>query len=210
VSVIDVYPRCAETALEAGWEIIGHAIVQRSLQLEENETEIIRQTAARLRKFTGKRTRGWLGPGFGETVETPEHLSDAGFDHVYDWMVDDLPCWMKTSRGAMIAMPYALELNDVTIFLLGKNTGGEYYEYFRDTVEMLEPELKTHARVLTLGLHPHIIGVPHRLKYLARTLDMLARRRDTIFMTGSQIADWFIKHSKPDAGKAARGAKRRR
>lgn len=210
VSVIDVYPRCAETALEEGWEIIGHAIVQRSLQLEENEVGIIQQTAERLKKFTGKRSRGWLGPGFGETMETLEHLKAAGFDHVYDWMVDDVPCWITTRRGPMIAMPYALELNDVTIFLLGKNPGREYYECFRDTVEMLEPEVKSHSRVLTLGLHPHIIGVPHRLKHLARTLDMLARRRDTIFMTGSQIVDWFIKHSKPDAGKAARGAKRRR
>ena len=46
--------------------------------------------------------------------------------------------------------------------------------------------------MLTLGLHPHQIGVPHRMLYLARCLKMLKRRDDVIFMTGSQIADWYL------------------
>ena len=198
-SVIDVYPGVAQLALESGWEIIAHAVVQRSLQLESDQQDIIARTVERLRAFTGKRPRGWLGPGFGETMETPEYLKDAGFDHVYDWTVDDLPCWMHTARGPLLAMPYALELNDVTLFPLERHSSDEYYRRFCDTVEVIEPELAENPRVLTLGLHPHIIAVPHRLKYFAMTLDMLRQRGDTVFMTGSQIADWFERH----AGKPA-------
>jgi hypothetical protein len=45
---------------------------------------------------------------------------------------------------------------------------------------------------MALGLHPHLIGVPHRIGYLERMIDDLLGRDDTIFMTGSQIADWFV------------------
>ena len=56
----------------------------------------------------------------------------------------------------------------------------------------LGPELERGARVFTLGLHPHLIAVAHRIGYLERILDLLQQRDDTVFMTGSQIADWFV------------------
>jgi peptidoglycan/xylan/chitin deacetylase (PgdA/CDA1 family) len=198
-SVIDVYPDVADLALQSRWEIIGHAVVQRSLQLEAQQQEIIARAIERLTAFTGKRPRGWLGPGFGETMETPEYLKQAGFDHIYDWPLDDLPCWLHTADGPLLAMPYAVELNDVTLFPLEKHSSDEYYKRYCDTVEMIEPELAHNPRVLTLGLHPHIIAVPHRLKHFAKTLDMLRERSDTVFMTGSQIADWFTGHVREPA-----------
>ncbi len=35
-------------------------------------------------------------------------------------------------------------------------------------------------------------GVPHRIGYLAKMLDLLQIRDDTVFMTGGRIADWFV------------------
>ena len=32
----------------------------------------------------------------------------------------------------------------------------------------------------------------HTARYLGRVLDMLMARDDTVFVTGSEIADWFI------------------
>jgi hypothetical protein len=57
---------------------------------------------------------------------------------------------------------------------------------------VLERELERNPRVLSIGLHPHIAGVPHRLYYLEKALDMLMSRADTIFVTSGQIADWFL------------------
>ena len=66
------------------------------------------------------------------------------------------------------------------------------YRRFTNTVAALERELATNPRVFSLGLHPHLIGVPHRIGYLEKMVDDLLARDDTVFMTGSQIADWFI------------------
>lgn len=70
-SVIDVYPACAEAVLQAGWEVIGHALVQRSLEHEDDEVAVIGASLEKLGNFTGTRTRGWLGPGFGERWKRP-------------------------------------------------------------------------------------------------------------------------------------------
>ncbi len=190
-SLIDVYPRCAEAALEAGLEFIAHGVTQRSLQAEADEAAVIAETIERIERFTGTRPRGWCGPGMGETAETPDHLKAAGIDYTYDWMLDDLPCWMRTAHGPLLAVPYALDLNDVTLFAVEKQSGAEYAQRYADAIAALEPELADQPRVLTVNAHPHVIAVPHRIDHFARVLDLLQGRDDTIFMTGSQIADWY-------------------
>ena len=61
-----------------------------------------------------------------------------------------------------------------------------------DTLACFDRELAEQPKVLTLGLHPHLIGVPHRFGYLVEMLDLLQARSDVVFMTGAGIAKWFI------------------
>lgn len=190
--VVDAYPACAEAMLEAGWEFIGHGLHQKSMQAEDDEAGLIQAALDKLEGFTGTKTRGWLSPGLKETVDTPDILKAAGVEYVCDWVVDDLPTWMTTTGGPLIAMPYNVEVNDSIIYAIEKHSSAEMYERMTETVATFEPELKNNPRVLALGLHPHLIAVPHRFGYLKRMLDDLLARDDTVFMTGSQIADWFV------------------
>lgn len=189
--VIDLYADCAAAMLEAQWEFIGHGYHQRSIQAETDEAGLIAAALDRLEGFTGKRTRGWLGPGLKQTPHTPDILKRLGVDYVCDWVLDDVPVWMETDTGPMIAMPYSLEINDSIIYAVEKHSSPEIWQRARDAVEALGPELEHGARVFTLGLHPHLIAVAHRIGYLKRILDLLQERDDAVFMTGSQIADWF-------------------
>jgi hypothetical protein len=59
------------------------------------------------------------------------------------------------------------------------------------TVAMFEREAEKQPRVLTFGLHPHVIGVPHVAYHFEKALDLLMQRDDTIFVTSSDIGDWF-------------------
>jgi len=191
-AVIDLYPQCAEAMRMAGWEFIGHGLHQKSLQGEADEATLVKTALAKLQTFTGKRTRGWLGPGLKESLATPDILKTAGIDYVCDWVLDDVPVWMETAHGPLIAMPYSLEINDSIIYAVEKHSSPEIWQRTRDAVTALEPELAQGARVFTVGLHPHLIGVAHRIGYLARILDLLQARDDAVFMTGSEIADWFV------------------
>jgi len=191
-SCADVYASCADAMLKAGWEFVGHGWVQRSLQVEADEAGVIGRSLDRLRRLTGRKVRGWFGPGVGESFETPDLLKAAGIDWLADWFVDDLPCWMQTKHGPLIAMPYTLELNDVPLYVVQQQPSEEMYRRLEMTLRVFDTEVRTHPKVLTLALHPHVMGVPHRADVLARCLDLLLARDDVVFMTGSEIADWFV------------------
>ncbi len=200
----DIYASCADAMLRAGWEFVGHGYVQRSLRVEDDEEEVIQRSLERLEKLTGKKTRGWLGPGLGETIDTPDILKKHGIEWLADWYVDDLPCWMRTKHGPMIAMPYTVELNDVPIYAIEKQSSDEMYRRLAATLSVFEEEMKIHPKVMTIALHPHLIGVAHRAHYFAKMLDDLMARNDTVFVTGSEIADWFVEADGTDGAAVIR------
>ena len=186
----DVYASAAEAMLKADLEFVGHSWIQKSLQFEDDEAAVIAKTVERLERLTGKKLRGWFGAGAGESFDTPDLIKAAGVDWLADWFIDDLPCWMRTKHGPLLAMPYTVELNDVPIYAIQSQSSDEMLKRLETTVRVFAAEAL--PRVLTLALHPHVMGVAHRSDVLAQCLDLLLARDDTIFVTGSEIADWFI------------------
>ena len=79
------------------------------MQKVENERADIRKCIEVLERATGKRPRGWLGPGLTETWETPDILAEEGYDYVADWVLDDQPVWMKTRGKPILNLPYTQE-----------------------------------------------------------------------------------------------------
>lgn len=189
--VADVYPSLAKAVVDADWELVGHGWFQRSLKQSEDEAAEIRRCLDRLETLSGKRVRGWFGAGGGETNDTPEHFKRAGIDFIHDWMVDDLPCWMTTTEGPLLCLPYTWELNDVPVWVVHSDASDALLKRLEATLAVLERETARGARIVTFGLHPHIIGVPHRAYYMEKALDLLQKRSDTVFVTSSRIADWY-------------------
>lgn len=189
--VADVYPTLMSAVIDAGWELVGHGWFQQSLKQAEDEADVIRRSLDRLEQAAGKRPRAWLGPGLGETMDTPDILRAEGIEFLHDWAVDDLPNWMRTKHGPMIGLPYTFELNDVPVYAIQNGSSDEYLKRVHATLATFARELRVQPRVMTLALHPHIIGVPHAAHYFEEVLDLLLARDDTVFMTSSPMGDWF-------------------
>jgi len=190
--VIDAYPQAAQAMREAGWEFIGHGMHQKAINhVEGGEAAVIGASLDKIENFTGRRPRGWLSPGLRETVDTPDILKRKGIDYVCDWVVDDRPSWMKTAAGPLIAMPYNLEIDDSVIYAVERHATGEMARRLEFTLRRFETECRDSAIVLAIGLHPHLIAVPHRIHELERMLDLLIASSDVGFFTGSELADWF-------------------
>ena len=190
-AVIDVYPSLAAAMRDAGWEFVGHGMTQRLLHSEDDEAGLIESVLDRIEAFTGQRPRGWMSPGFAQTFDTPDHLKALGVEYAFDWVLDDLPAWMDTRHGPLLALPYGFELNDSLVFPVERQSSAEILRRFEDTLETFDAELAAQPRVLTLAVHPHVIAVPHRIGYFARMIERLKARPDTVFMTGGAIADWY-------------------
>ena len=94
------YPDIVKACVDRNWEFLGHGHTQRNMQKVANERDDIRNCAAAIEKASGKRPRGWLGPGLTETWETPDILAEEGYDYVADWVLDDQPVWLKTRSQA--------------------------------------------------------------------------------------------------------------
>ena len=189
--VIQAYPRAAQVMHEVGWEFIGHGVHQKALNHSEGEAALIRTSLDMIANFTGKRPKGWLSPGLRESFDTPEHLKQEGIDYVFDWVIDDVPHWMHTLHGPLLSLPYNLEINDSIIYAIEKHSSDEMFQRLSNTLELFRRESQRQPRVLAMGLHPHLIGVPHRFGSFERMLDLLMRTPEVCFMTGQGIADWY-------------------
>lgn len=192
-SVIDVYPALADAVREAKWEFVGHGMRQRALGGEEGESALIRSALATLEAFTGVKPRGWMSPGWSETFDTLDHLRTNGIEYVCQWVIDDIPTELTTKHGPMVALPYGLDVNDSVVFAIEKHASEEMRRRIEETITTFEREIGEtgQPRVLTIPLHPHLSGVPHRINHLAAVIDQLGERDDTVFMNGSQILDWY-------------------
>lgn len=190
-SVLDAYPGAGEAMRAAGWEFIGHGMHQKSVNHAGSEEEVIRNTLDKLQRFTGSRPTGWLSPGLRESYDSPELLRAAGVEYVFDWVIDDVPNWLTTKHGPLLSMPYNLELNDSIIYAIEKHATGQFLDRLTRTVELFRRESQTHPRILGLGLHPHLMGVPHRFGEFEAMLDLLIKTPGVSFMLPKQIADWF-------------------
>jgi allantoinase len=194
-SVITAYEPIARAARDRDWEFIGHGFTQRNMQKVPNEREAIARTTEAIRNYTGRRPRGWLGPGLTETLETPEILVDEGYEYVCDWTLDDQPVRLSTRSGPIVSVPYTLECNDVAMIAVQQHTGSEYRDRAIDQIEQLLRDAKESARVMAITAHPYLLGVPHRVRYFREALEYICQRPDIVFWTGAEIYDWYLTQS---------------
>ena len=162
------------------------------MQKVANERDDIRNCAAAIEKASGKRPRGWLGPGLTETWETPDILKEEGYDYVADWVLDDQPVWLKTRGKPIINIPYTQECNDVAMMLIQHHKASEYYDRAIDQFAQLYADAAQSARIMALVVHPYIMGAPHRLRYFRDALARIRDHGDVLFWTGEEILDWYL------------------
>ena len=191
--VADIYPKAFDEVCKLNWELVGHGWFQESLRVAKDEEHVIKKSLDLLRKLSGQQVRSWFGPAGGETEKTPELLKENGIEFLHDWLIDELPCWMRTKLGPIVAMPYTFELNDVPIWTVQNNSCDEMKKRVDATLNIFDEEKLYNTKIITLALHPHIVGVPQNFYYLKKIIKDLKKRDDVIFMTSSQIGDWFVK-----------------
>jgi allantoinase len=196
-TAIKAYEAISRAAVERKWEFIGHGLTQSNMQHVKNEREDIIATRAEIERVTGRKPRGWLGPGLTETWETPDLLIEQGFDYVADWVLDDQPVWLKTRTKPILNVPYTQECNDVAMMLIQHHAATEYRNRAIDQFNQIYSDAADSARIMALVVHPYIMGAPHRSRYFREALEHIRAHKDVVFWTGERIHDWFVASNKP-------------
>ena len=204
--VCEQYPAIIEEGVKRNWEWLGHGVTN-NIPLSEypldEERQAIRQVKETIAAAVGTPPKGWLGPALVETFNTPDHLAAEGFEYLCDWGCDDQPVPMRVQSGRMIVVPYEQGLNDINMFLRSNHTPEEYFRLACDQFDILYGEGEKSGRVMALPLHPFIIGIPYRIKYLDRVLEYICSHDKVWLTTGGEIASWYYEHYYEHPGQIA-------
>ena len=189
-------PAIIEAALQHGHELVPHNYVQGDLLCHlqhdpEQERAVIDQTLDVFRKTTGRTPRGWLSSSLRGTTQTPRLLAESGLSFWCDLMNDDQPYMIDTAAGPIVAVPYSIEINDFTLFHRRGLTNEAGFDCMKEQFDVLYAEGERTGMMMNVGLHPHVIGVPHRMSALKRFL-AYARQFDGVWWaTREQVADAY-------------------
>lgn len=186
------HPQIVEAGKERDWCWVAHGLSNSVLHSEigaDEERGLLTEMLAAL-ESSGLRPHGWLGPALSETFQTAQLLSELGFKYVLDWCNDDQP--YPLSIEGMISVPYSIELNDITLFVEHRISGAEFVQIVGDQLEQLLKDSSTSGRVMTLAIHPFILGQPFRLRYLVEALEYICGRDGVWLTTSDAIAEHYL------------------
>jgi peptidoglycan/xylan/chitin deacetylase (PgdA/CDA1 family) len=191
------YPRIIEGGKQLGWEWMGHGNNNSTLinrQTEEEERQLIEHVVTTIKESTGRQPRGWLSPALSESHRTLDILAENGIQYVANWVNDEQPYPMRVKSGSMLSMPYSIELNDIPVFLDQGQSAEAFGKMIRDQFDVLYEDGAKTGRVMSICLHPFLIGHPNRSKHFAEALAYVTSRQEVWVATGGEIADWYNKN----------------
>jgi peptidoglycan/xylan/chitin deacetylase (PgdA/CDA1 family) len=171
-------PYLLERILERGDEIICHGWNMDSLHYggmePEAEKELVERSLSRLRELSGQAVEGWISPARNESENTPELLVEHGIRYFCDWVNDDMPYAFRTKSGELIAMPLSNELEDRFVLMNNLHSEQSWLEQVCDACDFLLGETESGGgRILSLNIHPWMLGQPHRIGKLEAALEYI-------------------------------------
>ncbi|MDR6584500.1 allantoinase PuuE [Herbaspirillum sp. BH-1] len=171
-------PDVTQAFQELGHEIACHGLRWIHYQSMDIETERahMREAVQIFRELTGSAPLGWYtgrdSPNTRQLV-----VEHGGFAYDSDYYGDDLPFWIEvqTASGEKrphLVVPYTLDSNDMRFATpQGFNTSEHFYQYLKDSFDVLYEEGEEAPKMLSIGMHCRLLGRPGRFRALQRFLD---------------------------------------
>ncbi len=183
---------------EAQWDIASHSLkwVEHKDMSEPEERFEIAETIRIHTNVTGARPLGWYTGR--SSINTLRLLMETGsLMYLCDSYADDLPYWIKADREPHLVIPYSLDANDMRfVNPQGFGDGDQFYNYLKDSFDVLYAEGETSPKMMSVGLHCRVVGRPGRAASLMRFLDYIASHDKVWVPTRLQIAQHWHTHMK--------------
>jgi peptidoglycan/xylan/chitin deacetylase (PgdA/CDA1 family) len=190
--VCETYPTVVKACTDNGWELNAHGYDQVPMHKLDDQRAVIMKSMDVIEKFSGKRPRGWFGPGLTQTFDTLDYLSEAGVEYIGDWVLDDEPVTLKTTHKPVVALPYNFEINDIVMMALQHLPSDQWHNRALDHFRTLYEESTERPKVMAMACHPYLSGVPHRIGHVERTFAELLAHDGVVAWDGAKILDWYL------------------
>jgi peptidoglycan/xylan/chitin deacetylase (PgdA/CDA1 family) len=198
---LEMAPDVARAAVAAGHEICSHGYRWEEVfnLSEDEEREHIHLAIELLRDLTGHRPYGWYCR-YGPSLHTRRLLvEEGGFVYDSDAYNDEVPYFVDVGRKQHLVVPYTPDVNDIQWWLWnGLATAENFFEYLKDSFDVLYEESTTHPKMMSVGLHCRIIGRPGRAPALRNFIEYAKSFRDVWFATRLEIAEWWLQQARSE------------
>jgi peptidoglycan/xylan/chitin deacetylase (PgdA/CDA1 family) len=198
----------AATALERNREVAawlqeaGHEPCSHGWRWEEvwrlsreDEYQHMLWAIASFQATVGQRPRGWYCR-YGPSVHTRELLvEEGGFVYDADAYNDDLPYFTTVKGTRHLVVPYSLTYNDARFVLAqGYSSPTDFADSLKRAFDTYWEEGADRPRMMSIGLHPRLIGQAARIAGLKEFLDYALAKGDVWFAKRIDIAQWWLEH----------------
>jgi len=199
-------PAFVAAALAEGHEIASHGwrwIHYQDMPEAEERAHLERAVAIH-RALCGAAPAGWYT---GRDSPNTRRLvvEHGGFEYDSDYYGDELPFWTEVAcsdgtRRPHLVVPYTLDANDMRFAVApGFSTATQFFEYLRDSFDLLYAEGAGTPRMMSIGMHGRLLGRPGRFVALQRFLDHVEKHERVWVCRRVDIArHWRARH--PFAG----------
>lgn len=205
---LERHPELAEAIKRSGMDVCCHGWrwEDHIAMAEDEERGAIARAVQSITATLGAPPSGWYCRT-APSVRTRQLLVEhGGFAYDSDAYNDDLPYWTKVSTTAAadrwhLVVPYTLCTND-SKFAPGRafSTADDFFAFMRDSLEVLiaEAEATGRPKMMSVGLHPRLIGHPARIRGLQRFLELVAGNKSVWACQRNEIArHWQTVHPAP-------------
>jgi peptidoglycan/xylan/chitin deacetylase (PgdA/CDA1 family) len=190
-------PEVAKAAVDRGHEICSHGYRwEEVFRLSEEERKHIALAVRSFEKTCGRRPVGWYCR-YGPSARTRRLVvEEGGFLYDSDAYNDDTPYFVEVGGRRHLVVPYTPDINNFCFW----NSPGfvqarDMYEYLRESFDVLYAEAARYPRMMSVGLHPRIIGRAGRVRALKWFIDYAKQYPDVWFATREEIARAWMDRS---------------
>jgi len=179
------YPELMKAIVAGGHGVAAHGWGQNiipSYQSDEEEARDLERCTKAIGRATGQRPLGWLSPRCTPSPRTSALLAKSGFDWHADFFDSDLPYRHETANGAIAAVPFTMEVNDMPLYV----RYGAEPEAFTRILERIVgswPRLGRPAGCLDITVHAHVFGRPFGAIEFMNCLETAKRYEEWAWLT---------------------------
>lgn len=180
---------------ERGHEPCGHGWRWEQIWRlsREEERERLRACIQSIEASCGERPRGWYCR-YSPSANTRELLvEDGGFLYDSDAYNDDLPYFTQVNGTRHLIIPYNLVYNDIRFIMpQGDMSPAAWADFLIRAFDWLWQEGESCPRMMSVGLHPRLVGQPGRASALKQFIDHCGAKGGVWFCRRLDIARWWL------------------
>jgi len=176
----------------------GYAHLNPSRLSTEDERKEMEKGLEALEAVLGSRPKGYRAPAFDISSRTLDMLVEHGFVYESNQMAWDTPYIHQQKKGKIVEIPFNWLTMDWTYFAFNFFPPLEYQSGIASQEDVLDiwseefEGLYDEGALMTIVMHPQVMGRPSRVRMLGRLIKKIKKRGKVWIAKPIEVAEYWL------------------